>query len=77
MSHCYYCGGHQTEQNITFVYEDQGQVWIIRNVPAFVCAQCGEREYQQTTTRKVLALLQHPPRQTELVSVPSYDFALA
>ena len=43
MNKCYFCGGHQIEQLTTFVYEDKGQVWIVRNVPTFVCEQCGER----------------------------------
>jgi YgiT-type zinc finger domain-containing protein len=77
MNKCYFCGGRQTEQLTTFVYEDQGQVWIVRNVPAYVCEQCGEREYRQEITRKILALLQRPPRKTEMVSVPAYDFAVA
>ena len=77
MNKCYFCGGHQIEQLTTFVYEDKGQVWIVRNVPTFVCEQCSEREYRQAITHKILSLLKHPPQTTELVSVPAYDFAAA
>lgn len=77
MKRCYYCGGELTEQLITFVYEKEGQVWIIRNVPAFVCKQCGEREYSQETTHQVLTLLKEPPRPAEIIHVPAYDFASA
>ena len=75
MSQCYYCGGEQEEQIVTFVYEDAGQVWIIRNVPAFVCKQCGEREYRQKVTHRLLTLLRQPPRPAEIVPVPAYEFA--
>ena len=77
MNRCYFCGGRQTEQLTTFVYEDNGQVWIVRNVPALVCEQCGEREYRQEITNKILMLLKHPPLTTELVTVPAYDLATA
>ena len=45
MHQCYYCGGEQVEQPTTFVYEDEDQFWVVRNVPALVCTRCGEKEY--------------------------------
>lgn len=50
MSRCVYCGGDLVEQLTTFVHEDGDQFWIVRNVPAFVCTRCGEKEYTQETT---------------------------
>jgi YgiT-type zinc finger domain-containing protein len=45
MSQCIYCGGDLAEQLSTFIYEDDDQFWVVRNVPAFVCVHCGEKEY--------------------------------
>jgi hypothetical protein len=42
-------------------------------VPAFVCTRCGEKEYTQETTRRVLALLKQPPRPREILHVPTYE----
>ena len=56
MNLCYYCNGGLGEQLTTFIYEDGDQFWIVRNVPAFVCTRCGEKEYTQETTPRVLAL---------------------
>ena len=44
MHRCYYYGGEQVEQLTTFVYEDEDQFWVVRNVPALVCTRCGEKE---------------------------------
>lgn len=76
MNHCYFCGGAMLEQLTTFVYEESGQVWIIRNVPASVCKQCGETEYSQEITHRILSFLQQPPRPMEIIHVPAYDMAM-
>lgn len=77
MTTCYYCHGETVERQTTFVHEDDGQFWIIRNVPAYVCTQCGETEYSQETTRRVLALLRQPPRPRDILHVPAYELAAA
>lgn len=77
MKQCYFCGSEQQEQLTTFVYEDDGQVWVVRNVPTYVCQQCGEKEYSQATTRRILTMLKQPPRPVEILHVPAYDLAVA
>ena len=75
MNKCVYCGGKLSSQLTTFVYEDEDDVWVIRQVPAYVCTQCGEKEYNQETTRQLLAFLKQPPRPAEIMHVPAYDWA--
>ncbi|MDL1911584.1 type II toxin-antitoxin system MqsA family antitoxin [Chloroflexi bacterium CFX6] len=75
MKQCHFCGGELREQLTTFVHEDNGQVWVIRNVPAFICSQCGEKEYTQETTHNLLSFLKQPPRPAEILHVPAYDMA--
>ena len=74
---CYFCRGEMIEQQTTFMYDDNGEFWIIRNVPGYVCTQCGEKEYSQETTRRVLALLSQPPCPRDIVHVPAYELAAA
>jgi len=73
MNRCYFCGGTLEEQTSTFLYEDDGEVWVVRNVPAFVCQECGEKEYTQETTHQILALLQRSSCPAEILHVPAYD----
>ena len=75
MNRCYFCGGELVEELTTFIHEDDGNLWMIRGVPAFVCTQCGEKEYTEDTTRRVLTLLEAPPRPAEILHVPAYDLA--
>jgi YgiT-type zinc finger domain-containing protein len=77
MNRCYFCGGEMSERLTTFVYEEEGLVWIIRNVPASVCKQCGEKEYAQEVTHRILAFLRQPPRPVEILHVPAYDLTVA
>lgn len=76
MKACHFCGGELKEQLTTFLYEEAGQVWVVRNVPAYVCAQCGEKEFSRATTRQVLSLLKQPPRPAEILHVPAYDMSM-
>lgn len=72
---CFFCGGHMEEKLTTFVYEEGGHVSVVRDVPAWVCKQCGEREYAEQTTHRLLRLLKHPPRPSEITHVPTYEWA--
>jgi YgiT-type zinc finger domain-containing protein len=75
MNRCHFCGGELVEQLTTFLYEENDQVCIVRNVPAFVCKQCGEKEYAQETTHRILTFLKHPTRPADILHVPTYDLA--
>jgi len=41
---CVFCSGDIRKNIVTVVKERKGKVFIIENVPAGVCTQCGERE---------------------------------
>ncbi|MEW5828243.1 MAG: YgiT-type zinc finger protein [Chloroflexota bacterium] len=76
MNTCHFCGGELKKQLTTFLHEDNGQVWVVRNVPAYVCVQCGEKEFYRATTKQLLSLLKQPPRPSEILHVPAYDMAM-
>ncbi len=73
---CYCCQGEMKEELTTFIHEQEGQIWVIRNVPAFVCQRCGEKEYTPEITRKILELVRGSASPVETVQVPIYDLAL-
>lgn len=77
MNQCFYCGGESLEQLTTFVYEDEDQFWIVRNVPAFVCRRCGEKEYTQQTTHLVFGAAEATSAPREILHVPAYELAPA
>ncbi len=74
---CIFCGGNIRQKIVTVVKEHFGEVLIIENVPAGVCTQCGEREYEAVVASKLEMILKERKavQKEKLVSVA--DFALA
>jgi len=54
---CLYCKGRLEERLVTRVQEFEGRWYIIENLPALVCTQCGERFYTPQAHDRVLALI--------------------
>ena len=54
---CVFCGGDIRKNIVTVVKEQKGKVFIIENVPAGVCTQCGEREYDADVVLKLETII--------------------
>ena len=54
---CVFCGGDICKDIVTVVNEREGKVFIIENVPAGVCTQCGEREYDVNVISKLETIM--------------------
>ena len=72
---CRVCGGDIEERLITHVAEYKGRVVIIRNVPAEVCTQCGERLFTPETVDKIQKIVWEAPAPTRTREVAEYDLA--
>ena len=72
---CVFCGGDIHEKVVTVVKEHEGKVIIIEHVPAGVCSQCGEREYEAEVASKLEAILREKKRARREKLVPVADFA--
>ncbi len=57
MNECLICNGHLEQQLITRLQQYQGRWFIIENVPALVCSQCGEVYYTPDAHDHVVDLL--------------------
>jgi YgiT-type zinc finger domain-containing protein len=42
---CYFCGGEVVERVIELEYRWKGRLYIIEDVPAGICQQCGEKYF--------------------------------
>ena len=71
MTECLYCKGQLEERTVSRVQEYKGQWYLIENLPALVCTQCGETFYRPEAHDRVLALVQAgtPPLRTETLAV--------
>ncbi len=72
-NNCYFCRGKITERFITYTWEFEGRVVIIRNVPALVCSQCGERYFAPDTVEWLHDAVRHGTT-TRTETVPVYEF---
>jgi YgiT-type zinc finger domain-containing protein len=53
---CFFCKGRLENKLTTFTTEIDGNVVIIRNVPALVCTQCGEVSYSTDVMQQIEAV---------------------
>jgi YgiT-type zinc finger domain-containing protein len=57
MSECRICKGQLEERRVTRVQEYKGNWYIIENLPALVCRQCGETYYTPQAHDRVIDLI--------------------
>ncbi len=71
MNTCHYCKGTLETTTVSRVQEYGGRWFLIENVPALVCRQCGEIYYTPEAHDLVLELVKagHRPVRTETLSV--------
>ncbi len=70
---CLICGGKLVRETITYTSGHHGRVVIIRNVPAYICSQCGEQLFAPETVEYLQNVIRHgKPEKTE--TVPVYEY---
>lgn len=73
---CVFCGGDIRKKDVTVLKEHEREVFIIENVPAGVCTQCGEREYAAEVALKLESVLKERKAVRKERLVPVADFSL-
>jgi len=73
---CVFCGGKVESRKTTFVYDEDGDYFIIENVPAEVCLRCGEKTYSPEVTDELLRLAKRKLAPAKTVQVPVFDYAV-
>ncbi len=77
MKTCLYCKGHLEEQLVTRVQEYQGKWFVIENLPALVCQQCGEKFYRPAIHDQVIQIITSSQSPSRIEPVAVYDASLA
>lgn len=75
MTKCPFCGGKLEEKTITHPQAYQGKVYIMENIPAEVCSQCGEVLLRPDVLEKVQQLIWSGAEPRRTAQVPVYDLA--
>jgi YgiT-type zinc finger domain-containing protein len=69
---CFFCKGPIEEQRIEHVHRWNGRLYILRNVPAEVCSQCGEVFFGPSVLKAMDEVVSHHGKPQEHLSVPVY-----
>lgn len=75
MNKCPFCGGKPIKRTITHPQSYQGRIYILENVSAEVCSQCGEVLIAPEILKRIQKIVwsgEEPRRKTE---APVYDLA--
>jgi YgiT-type zinc finger domain-containing protein len=71
---CEFCGGQTVSRKVRKQHWLEGKLYLVENVEAEVCTECGERYYHATVLDRIDAMLQaeHPVKEHLSVEVVSF-----
>lgn len=73
---CPICGGRLRQTTITHEEKRGSKLYLFQNVPAEVCASCGEIWLAEATLKTVDDLIERG-QPTDKIETPVYDLAIA
>lgn len=75
MNTCFLCKGHLEEKLTTFMVDVGNCIVIVRNVPSFVCSQCGETSYSDEVAEQLERIVDSVKDSMAEISVVNYHTA--
>ena len=75
LQHCFFCGGNIEHIKVgNFDYRLEGQLYVVKDIPAGLCVQCGEKYITAQVSKKINALIEQGKFvTTEQVFVLEYE----
>jgi YgiT-type zinc finger domain-containing protein len=76
MFKCHVCGStNGQEKLVNEVFEIDGEFVLVENIPAVVCARCGEAVFSRETTERVRKLAREKHRPLKSVTLHVFSYA--
>jgi len=75
VQNCYYCKGHVVQQSTTLDYRWGASLFVIRDVPAGVCQQCGEKYLDSNVYKELEHLAESRNHFKESINVDVLSYA--
>lgn len=75
MTTCYYCKGKVTAKRIQHIHRWGNQVFVLENVPAEVCQQCGEIYFAPEILAEMDRIVSSQAKPKTIIQVPVYSLA--
>jgi len=64
-----------TQQNVTYVLEVEGQLFVVENVPARVSEETGEQLFSPETVERLQQMVWAKQKPVRMLETPVYEFA--
>ena len=77
MSNCYFCSGKTEIKKVNVDFRWGDKLYVVKNVPAEVCSQCGERYYSAKVSHKLDDLVTKDSgskKPQQILEVPVFSF---
>ncbi len=75
VTRCYFCGGKTAPKRVTAENWWGENLFLVEDVPAMVCEDCGESYFDADTSLKLDRLREAPPEPWKTLQVPVYAFS--
>lgn len=66
---CLYCGGQMERSVSSYTVDRQGYHLFLREIPAYICSQCGEKHFGDAEVEAVQAMIRSVESQIESVQL--------
>lgn len=73
ISHCPLCGGEKQPGTTTFAVDLKTGIVVVRDVPAFVCAKCGDAWIDNPVAAKLESFVEEARRKHTMVEVAQWQ----
>ena len=79
MNKCSVCRGKLKQQRITYTQELGGKVYVVSDVPALVCPQCGEQYLSPDTVDEIQKVIEQGEKgkKKPVKQIPVFHFPQA
>lgn len=75
---CTFCGSEVEERRIDYDYRRRGHLLVMRNVPAGVCRQCGEKYFRPDVLKRMDQsfhdMFERHQKPDQVLDVPAVNF---
>ena len=72
---CSFCGGEVKNERVELDYRYKGKLYIIQDVPAGVCQQCGEKYLTAKVSKEIERKIQTKGKWDKTIAVPIDAFS--
>ena len=75
MFKCHICSSEKSHsENVNETFQIDGKFYLVENIPATVCSQCGEIVFSRHTTERIRTMLHGEAQPIKAISMDVYAY---